>query len=80
MDQLMMPLADGMPLDYARRIVEYQAAPEVQARIDELADKCSEGELTQAEREEYAAAADAIHLIGFLQHQARRILANGVQT
>ena len=66
-----------MPRDYAKAIVELRAAPDVQARIDELAEKCNEGQLSEIEKDEYESYADAIHLIGILQRQAKRILANG---
>ena len=52
-------------------------AADVQARIDELADKCNEGQLTDAERDEYDDYLQAIHLIGILQRKAKRVLANG---
>ncbi len=77
LDRLLEPLGNRMPLDYAKELVEFRASPEVQARIDELADKCNEGELTDAERDEYDDYLQAIHLIGILQRKARRVLANG---
>jgi hypothetical protein len=77
LDQLLEPVAHTMPLDYARHLVELRADPETQARIDELADKCNEGQLTEVERDEYDDYLQAIHLIGTLQRQARRVLANG---
>ena len=45
-----------------------------QARIDELAAKCNEGELTEAEKREYGAYVEAMDLIGILQAKARTIL------
>jgi hypothetical protein len=77
LDRLLEPFCNAMPLDYAKEIVELRADPDVQARIDELAEKCNEGQLSEAEREEYESYADAIHLIGILQRQARRVLAIG---
>ena len=47
----------------------------MQARIDELADRCSEGVLTDNERAEYEAYVDAIDVISILQAQARSVLA-----
>lgn len=76
-DRLLDPFVSAMPRDYAKAIVELRAAPDVQARIDELAEKCNEGQLSEIEKDEYESYADAIHLIGILQRQAKRILANG---
>jgi hypothetical protein len=77
LDRLLEPFGNAMPVDYAKEIVNLRAAPDVQARIDELAEKCNEGQLSELERDEYESYADAIHLIGILQRQARRVLANG---
>lgn len=60
-----------------RSLIEYRAGPDVQARVDELADKCNEGELTDGERDEYDDYLRAFHLIEILQRKARRVLANG---
>jgi len=79
LDRLLEPFGNAMPLDYAREIVDLRADPDVQARIDELAEKCNEGQLSEAEKGEYESYADAIHLIGILQRQARRVLANGAR-
>jgi hypothetical protein len=46
-------------------------------RIDELAEKCNEGKLSEAEKDEYESYADAIRLIGNLQRRAKLVLANG---
>jgi transcriptional regulator with XRE-family HTH domain len=43
-------------------------------RVDELAEKCNEGQLTSEERNEYEAYVQASTLIGILQAKARRIL------
>jgi hypothetical protein len=77
LDQLLGPIGNTMPLDFAKKIAEYRAAPAVQARVDELADNCNECELTDAEREEYDEYLQAFHVIGILQRKARRALANG---
>ena len=47
----------------------------MQARIDELADKCSDGALTPQERSVYESYLRAIHFIGVLQAKTRRVLA-----
>jgi hypothetical protein len=80
LDRMLEPVGNAMPLDYAREIVELRAHPRDQARIDELADKCNEGVLTDAERDEYDDYLQAIHVIGILQRKAKRVIANGSQS
>lgn len=69
------PLRDCLTPAMARRLVKFRADAETQARVEELADKCTEGELTTAERREYEEYVRAINLISILQSKARLILA-----
>ena len=46
-----------------------------QAHIDELAEKCNEGQLTNAEQAEYRDIVEAIDFISILQAKARARLA-----
>ena len=75
LDRLLNPFADCLTPALAQRIVKFRADAEIQARIDELADKCTEGELTSAERREYESYVRAINLISILQSKARTVLA-----
>jgi hypothetical protein len=75
LSQLLEPVGQIMPLEFARELATLKAAPDVQARIDELAEKCSEGCLTDVERDEYGAYVDAIDVISILQAKARSVLA-----
>jgi translation elongation factor EF-Tu-like GTPase len=75
LSQLLEPVGQMMPVKFAEELAAMRAAPEVQARIDELADKCNEGELTPEERAEYKAYVDAIDVISILQAKARAVLA-----
>jgi hypothetical protein len=58
----------------AEEIVEFRPDPELQSRIEELADKSTEGELSDAERAEYAGYARANKFIAILQRQARELI------
>jgi hypothetical protein len=58
----------------AEEIVEFRADPELKARIEELAHKSTEGELSEPERAEYAGYARANKFIAILQRQAREII------
>ncbi|MGZ8845582.1 MAG: hypothetical protein ACXW3C_03880 [Pyrinomonadaceae bacterium] len=58
----------------AEEILEFRTDPELQARIEELARKSTEGELTDAERAEYAGYARANKFVAILQRQAREMI------
>jgi hypothetical protein len=72
---LLEPVGQMMPVAFARELAGLRATPDVQARIDELADKCNEGQLTVKERAEYDAYIDAIDVISILQAKARSVIA-----
>ncbi len=75
LDRMLDPLSDCLTPAMARRLAKFRADWATQARVDELATKCNEGELTPAERREYEAYVRAIHLISILQSKARMVLA-----
>jgi hypothetical protein len=75
LSQLLEPVSLMMPVGFARELAALRATPDIQARIDELADKCNEGRLTDDERAEYDAYVDAIDVISILQAKARAALA-----
>jgi hypothetical protein len=74
LDRIFDPLSDVLTLESAKRLAAWRADEQTQHRIDELGEKCNEGELTQAEREEYDAYVQAIDFIGILQAKARAVL------
>ena len=75
LDRVLDPLARSLRPAAAKAIVDFRVDPPTQARIDELADKCTEGQLTAAERREYEAYVEVIDLIAILQSKARVLLA-----
>jgi hypothetical protein len=75
LDQFLDPLADCLTKEAATRILQLSLDPQTQARIDELARKANEGELSSEEREEYAEFVEGIDLIGILKAKARLVLA-----
>jgi hypothetical protein len=75
LSQLLEPVGRMMPVKFAEELAAMRATQEVQARIDELAEKCNVGELTLEERAEYEAYVDAIDIISLLQTKARAVLA-----
>ena len=60
----------------AQQLVRLQADASIQARVDELADKCNEGLLTADEREEYDAFVTAFEYISLLQAKSRALLSH----
>ncbi len=74
LDRLLEPLAAGFTAEMAKYIAEFRADPAVQSRIESLAGKANEGELTPTERLEYEAFVEAGTLIAILQGKARKRL------
>ena len=76
LEELFEPLGDCLTLDVASRLVAFRVSPRVQARIDELAEKCSDGTLTAEEHSVYESYIRTMNFMGVLQAKARRILAS----
>lgn len=68
-------MAECLTPQSALRIVAMKASEEVQQRIDELADKCNEGDLSAGERAEYEMFVWVGQYISGLQASARKMLA-----
>jgi hypothetical protein len=68
------PLEDCLNRESAERLLELPPNPRLQTRVDELAEKCNEGELTPSERAEYEALIWADHFLGLLRAKARHFL------
>ena len=54
-------------------VLAYRPDEELQQRIDDLASRCNEGELTNSEREEYEGYVRANKFLAILRRQALRI-------
>ncbi len=74
LDQILTPFTECLTPDVAQRIVEMQASSETQSRLDELADKANEGQLSSMEESEYAKYREAFHFITVLQAKARHLI------
>ena len=68
------PVESCLNRESAMALLDLPANPRVQARVDELAEKCNEGQLTPAERSEYDALIWADHFLGVLQAKAEHYL------
>jgi hypothetical protein len=76
LDRLFEPMARILTPEVARQLVDLRADPAVQERIDSLADKCNEGQLTPEEHTEYEMYVNFIDFMAILQAKARRFLVN----
>jgi hypothetical protein len=74
LDRLFQPVIRTLTPEVAKALVELRAEPAVQARMDELAEKCNEGHLTADEREEYETSIRFGNFIAILQAKARKLL------
>ena len=75
LDRMVDPVSRCLTPEVARRIVALRADPELQARINLLAVRSNEGELTPDEREEYELYVHTVQVIALLQRKARRLLS-----
>lgn len=74
LDRVLEPVKACLTPEVARRLLDLRADPELQARLDELADKANEGRLTPDEQAEYDRYRAAFHFVTILQAKARDLL------
>ena len=68
------PMLQLVLRDKADAVLNFRPDPGLQGRIEELATKSTEGELTDQERAEYKGYVQANKFIAILQRQARLFL------
>ncbi len=73
-DQAIRPVLQLLFPEKAEEVLRFQPEPALQNRIEELARKSTEGELTAQERSEYEGYVRANKFIAILQKQARNLL------
>lgn len=71
LDRLLEPVTRSFTPEVAQQLLALQLHPEVQDRIDLLAEKCNEGELSGEERGEYEAYVRAIVRVSVFQARTR---------
>ena len=74
-NRFLEPVVDAFTPELAHRIADLRADPELQARVDELAEKANEGTLTSEEDAEYKSIVEAADIVSIIQSKARRYLA-----
>lgn len=74
-DRAVAPVISLLSRDQAAKIADFHADEALQLKIEELARKANEGELTCEERAEYEGYAQANRFLAVFQAQARRKIA-----
>ena len=68
------PLLQLVLRDRVETVLNFRPDPVLQSRIEELAERSTEGELSKEERAEYEGYVRANKFIAILQRQARQLL------
>jgi hypothetical protein len=74
-DRAVAPVISLLSRDQAAKIADFHADEALQLKIEELARKANEGELTADEQAEYEGYAQANRFLAVFQAQARRKIA-----
>jgi hypothetical protein len=77
LERLLDPISQVLTPDVARKLADRRADPTVQARLEELAYKRIEGQLSSEEHAEYETYVRAIEFIAVVQAKARRLMSHG---
>jgi hypothetical protein len=72
-DRGVVPLLQMVLPDRAQLVIDFEVEPALRARIEELAEKSTEGVLTEEERGEYAGYVRANKFVSILKRQAERL-------
>ncbi len=71
LDRLLDPISRCLTAESARALATMEADPVAQARIEELAEKCNEGQISAEERQEYETYVHVGNVLAILQAKAR---------
>jgi len=74
LDRLIDPLSRCLTPESAQRLLKLKADRGLQARVDELGEKCNDGTLTPEEQAEYARYVSFGTFIALLKSKARQLL------
>jgi len=73
-ERLLAPLGDCLTEESARRVLALKPDPELQARVDEMAARHTEGQLTAVEQAEYGRYVSYATFVAILKSRARQLL------
>jgi hypothetical protein len=76
LDQLVATLGDCLTPESARRLLALKADATLQARVDDLAGRHSQGKLTPEEQAEYGRYVSYSTFVAILKSKARQLLAD----
>ena len=76
-DRGVRPVLQIVLPEKAEAVVSFRADPELQARIEELATKSTEDQLSETEKAEYAGYVRANKFVAILQREARQLINSG---
>ncbi len=75
-ERAVQPLFDLLFPEFAEQVAAFRVDLALADRIEKLATKCTDGDLTEAERAEYTGYVRANKFVAILQNRARQILAS----
>ncbi|HJP91904.1 MAG TPA: hypothetical protein VJ875_08105 [Pyrinomonadaceae bacterium] len=75
-DRGVRPMMEIVLLDKADAVIHFRPDPQLEARIEELARKSTEGQLTDDERAEYAGYVRANKFVAILKRQAQHLTSS----
>jgi len=75
LERMLDPLSRCFNAESARRLVDFRFDPELNNRVEYLAERCNEGLLTPSEREEYELIVDTADVIAIIKLKAQRWLS-----
>lgn len=75
LDRILSPVSRCFTPEVARQLVALRAEPDIQERLNFLANRSTEGQLSTAERVEYGMYVQVIDFISILQAKAAALLA-----
>ncbi len=75
-DRLVTPLGECLTPESARRLLALKPDPDLQARVDEMATRHTEGQLSPEQTAEYGRYVSYATFIAILKSKARQLLAS----
>lgn len=73
-DDILAPLTAALTPEAATALAAFKVSDSVRNRVAELAEKANEGELTDAEREEYETHVQYANVLTVIKAKARSVL------
>ena len=74
LDSLMSPVTNCLDAPSLRALADLRATPQAAERMERLAERANEGQLTPEEHSEYESCVMFANFLGILQSKARRKL------